>query len=110
MDKYALTKDFIRRVVDSARNELDLKSPVSFTYTPVKEGRKIAKLIFFPVKHPGNERGSLFFKQAVRRYGIAGQPKMDCCDATVEQIKGGLLWFKKKSHVRDNKRHHKGHI
>lgn len=76
-DKYALTKDFIRRVVDSARNELDLKSPVSFTYTPVKEGKKIAKLIFFPVKHPSNERGSLFFKQAVRRYGIAGQLSAD---------------------------------
>ena len=32
---------------------------------------------FFPVKHPGNERGSLFFKQAVRRYGIAGQLSAD---------------------------------
>ena len=76
-DKYALTKDFIRRVVESAKNELDMKSPVSFTYTPIKEGRKIVKLIFFPVKHPGNERSDMFFKQTVRRYGIAGQLSSD---------------------------------
>lgn len=72
-DKYAMTKDFIRRVVESAKHELDMKSPVSFTYTPFKEGRKIVKLLFFPVKHPANERSDMFFKQAIRRYGTAGQ-------------------------------------
>ena len=72
-DKYAMTKDFIRRVVESAKHELDMKSPVSFTYTPIKEGRKIVKLLFFPVKHPANERSDMFFKQAIRRYGTAGQ-------------------------------------
>lgn len=72
-DKYAMTKDFIRRVVESAKHELDMKSPVSFTYTPIKEGRKIVKLLFFPVKHPANERSDMFFKQTIRRYGTAGQ-------------------------------------
>lgn len=76
-DKYAMTKDFIRRVIESAKNELDMKSPVSFTYTPIKEGRKIVRLLFVPVKHPANRTPQMFMKQTVRKYGTAGQLSCD---------------------------------
>lgn len=75
--KYAMTKDFIRRVVEPAMKELDSKSPISFTYTPLKEGRKIAKLMFFPVRHEENQRADLYLKKTVRKYGYAGQLSKD---------------------------------
>jgi plasmid replication initiation protein len=76
-DKYAMTKDFIRRVVEPAMRELDHKSPISFTYTPLKEGRKITKIIFFPVRHEENVRPELILKKTVRKYGYAGQLSKD---------------------------------
>lgn len=70
-DKYSLTKDFIRRVVMSAKAELDQKSPVTFTFTAQKTGRKITHIIFFPVKQEAKRPHDDFFKEAIRRYGIA---------------------------------------
>ena len=47
--KYKLTADFIRWVIDAAKRELDKKSPYSFEYTPLKSGRKITRIKFWPV-------------------------------------------------------------
>lgn len=47
-DKYRLNADFIRRVIIPAQRELDEKSPVSFTYTPLKQGKKITSIRFCP--------------------------------------------------------------
>lgn len=51
-DKYTLTADFIRRVIDAAKTELDEKSPYSFTYkTDSQKGsKKITSIQFFPYK------------------------------------------------------------
>lgn len=68
-DKYPQNKDFIRKVIDSAKRELDEKSPVSFTYTPLKEGRKFTRIIFFPVRQHLLETPDLLFRSAVRKYG-----------------------------------------
>jgi len=68
-DKYPLTKDFIRRVVESAREELYEKSPVTFDYKPLKSGRKFTQIIFFPVKQPKLESTSSFLHSTVRKYG-----------------------------------------
>ena len=68
-DKYPVTKDFIRRVVESARSELDRKSPLTFTYRPLKEGRKFTRIMFVPVRQPGKEAPDTFFRTAVRKYG-----------------------------------------
>ena len=76
-DKYALNKDFIKRVVEAAQNELDMKSPVSFTFVPVKTGKKITHLTFTPVRHPANAPKDAFFKQSVRKYGTAGVLSQD---------------------------------
>jgi plasmid replication initiation protein len=48
--KYKETKDFIIRVIDSAKKELDAKSPLSFTYKKIKAGNKVVSLLFLPIK------------------------------------------------------------
>lgn len=67
--KYKLNKDFIRRVVESAKNELDLKSPVTFTFRPLKEGKKITRIMFYPLRQEGKEPQDAFFKEIIRKYG-----------------------------------------
>ena len=52
--KYSLTADFIRRVIEAAKRELDAKSQYSFEYTPLKSGRKITSIKFYPITHPQN--------------------------------------------------------
>lgn len=49
-DKYERINDFQKRVLDTAKRELDKSSPVSFDYKPYKQGRKIIGYEFFP-KH-----------------------------------------------------------
>lgn len=68
-DKYRLNKDFIRRVIESAKNELDSKSPVTFTYRPLKDGKKITRILFFPVRHQDRLPKDSLFKETARRYG-----------------------------------------
>lgn len=70
-NKYALTKDFIRYVVEPARNELTWKAPVTFEFTPIKEGKRITQLMFFPVRQPGKEAPDTFIKSTLRRYPSA---------------------------------------
>ena len=52
--KYTLNADFLRRVVDAAKIELDKKSPYSFDYHTLKKGKKIISIKFFPVQRPEN--------------------------------------------------------
>ena len=69
-DKYSLTKDFIRRVIDSAQSELNEKSPVTFTYTPLKDGKKITRIMFFPVRQDRFETSKAMLHRFVRQYGV----------------------------------------
>ena len=68
-DKYAFTKDFIKRVVESSKIELDQKSPVSFTYAPVKDGKRITQLIFFPVRFNALDSSDDDHRMILRKYG-----------------------------------------
>lgn len=68
-DKYAFTKDFIKRVVESSKIELDQKSPVSFTYAPVKDGKRITQLIFFPVRFNAQDSSDDNHRMILRKYG-----------------------------------------
>lgn len=69
--KYTLTKDFIKYVVESAKRELDRKSPVTFEYTRIKEGKKIDRLMFFPIRQSDKEAPDAFYKSALRKYSSA---------------------------------------
>jgi plasmid replication initiation protein len=75
--KYRFNKDFIRRVVDSAKNELDLKSPVTFTYRPLKDGKKITRIMFYPHRQEDKEPRDAFFREAVRKYGTGAHLSAD---------------------------------
>lgn len=55
VDKYKLTADFIRYVVEPAKKELDKKSPFTFIYTPLKSGRKITSIQFIPIYQASKE-------------------------------------------------------
>ena len=52
--KYAKPTDFIKRVVEQAKEELDKKSPYSFEYTPLKSGKRITSIRFYPIQIPQN--------------------------------------------------------
>lgn len=69
--KYPMTKDFIRRVIVSAQQELNSKSPVTFTFQPVKDGRKISQIVFFPVRQPRKEQPKAELHRIVRKYGYS---------------------------------------
>lgn len=53
-DKYAKVNDFFRYVIEPAKKELDKASPYSFEYKPIKTGRKITSIKFYPVYQPQN--------------------------------------------------------
>ena len=46
--KYQRNTDFIKRVVEASKQELDEKSPYSFEYKPLKTGREFTSIKFFP--------------------------------------------------------------
>ena len=58
-DKYKLTADFFRYVIEPAKKELDRSSPYSFEYTAIKTGRKITAIRFYPVYQPQNRDNSI---------------------------------------------------
>lgn len=51
-DKYKQINDFVRKVIEPAKKELDLAAPYSFDYEPVKDGRKIVAFTFTPIHYP----------------------------------------------------------
>jgi hypothetical protein len=50
--KYSDNNNFITKVVDSAKKELDDKSPYTFHYEKIKTGRKITSLKLIPIYQP----------------------------------------------------------
>lgn len=52
--KYERVNDFFRYVIEPAKRELDKSSPYSFEYRPIKTGRKITAIKFYPVYQPQN--------------------------------------------------------
>ena len=62
-DKYKLTTDFIKRVIEPAKKELDKCSPYTFHYESIKTGRKITSIRFIPIYQPQFEDPELKKKQ-----------------------------------------------
>lgn len=57
--KYKETKDFFKRTIDRAKEELDKCSPWSFTYKKGKTGNKFTSVTFIPKHLPQNEDETL---------------------------------------------------
>jgi len=69
-DKYKLTADFFRYVIEPAKKELDKASPYSFEYTPIKTGRKITSIKFYPVFQPQNRDGNIEARKLQKRTSL----------------------------------------
>jgi len=54
-DKYKLTADIKRKILDPSKKELDRISPYSFEFVPNFEGNKIVSYTFYPVYISENE-------------------------------------------------------
>jgi len=72
--KYKRVNDFIRFVIDTAKKELDKKSPIGFKYKTNKIGRSIHSITFQPYRIKENENpeyeGKEFQKQVSLRWDL----------------------------------------
>lgn len=81
-DKYKdRPADFIKKVVKVAKDELDKKSPYSFTYKPEKEGKKIKNILFTAVYIPENEDKELQKKQLKKKASVRWELSNQVIDA-----------------------------
>lgn len=70
-NKYKLTADFIRYVIDPAKKELDEDSPYSFEWSANKEGKKIVSFNFYPIFKPENRDSELYKKELQKQTGLS---------------------------------------
>jgi len=73
-NKYKQVNDFIKRVIEPAKKELDEKSPISFEFGINKKGNKYDSITFYPIAVPKNrdedvERKSIL-KQVALSYSL----------------------------------------
>jgi len=61
-NKYTFTADFIKRVIEASKKELDEKSPHSFEFSTVKAGKKITAITFYPYEIARNQDKNLQMK------------------------------------------------
>ena len=66
-NKYKLTADFLRYVIEPAKKELDKCSPYTFHYETIKTGLKITGIRFIPIHQPQFEDESLKKQKAVKQ-------------------------------------------
>lgn len=82
-NKYKLVADFLKRVIDPAKKELDKNSPYSFEYRVVKEGRKIISIKFYPVMIPQNRDPEIEAKKLKKQVS----PAWELDKMTVDYLK-----------------------
>lgn len=70
-NKYARNPDFVRYVVVAAKKELDEKSPYSFDYEVIKEGRFVTALKFIPKYQPEHQDEELEKKRLQKRTSLS---------------------------------------
>lgn len=70
-NKYKLTTDFIRRVIEPAQEELKEKAPFSFNYKTGCKGKKVIALTFFPYKIATNVDNDLERKNLQKQTALS---------------------------------------
>lgn len=68
---YKLTADFIRKVIESAKKELDECSPYTFEWTPQKEGKKIVGFCFYPILQPQFRDNDLYRQEIQKQTNLS---------------------------------------
>lgn len=71
-NKYAQTRDFIKKVIEPTKKELDNYCPYSFTWSPIKEGRKVIAISIHPVEIAGNRDDALEAKRLRAKVSVQG--------------------------------------
>lgn len=81
--KYPLPKDFFKRVIDPAKEELDRVAPWSFSYSPLTSRKQaggraaIVGVRFFPHYQPEHRDPDLAFKQTRLKYSEITAPGLN---------------------------------
>jgi len=87
-NKYKLTADFFRYVILPAKKELDKSAPYSFEYVPIKQGRKIVSIKFYPVYQPSNRDGSIEAKKLQKSTSL----RFDLDKITIDYLKQNYIF------------------
>ena len=69
-NKYKQVNDFIKRVIITAKEELDKKSPYSFEYNINKKGRKFQSITFYPVEIGKNKDEDIRLSNSLKELSI----------------------------------------
>ena len=68
---YERNYNFIQRIIETAKKELDEKSNWSFTYQPIKKGRSFELIEFTPVHFPERETAEVTRAEAIRQVNLS---------------------------------------
>lgn len=112
-NKYKLTKDFVKYVIERAKNELDEKAPYTYNYRLLgeriegKKGRtKIDRIIFYPHKNRRYDIVNSDDKELIQRYasGMISRPMKEILihkyNFTETEIKNNIeLLFKAEMEI-----------
>lgn len=99
-DKYKLTADFIRKVIEPAKKELDEFAPYSFEWIAEKEGKKIVKISFIPLYKPQNRDTDLYKRDLEKQTSLSWDLNRqvidylkNSLDFTIKEIKNNRELF-----------------
>ena len=70
-DKYKQINDFVRKVIEPAKREVDAAAPYSFDFEPVKDGRKIIAFKFTPLHYPQRENEDAEVRDLQRKLSLS---------------------------------------
>jgi len=91
-NKYKQINDFIRFVIEPAKKELDNKSPYTFTYSIIKEGRQYKNIKLYPVYQPKFRDSELEKKDLQKQVS----PAWDLPKNTLDYLKNGFEFSTKE--------------
>lgn len=109
-NKYKQTNDLVRYTIETAKEELDKKSPFSFDYEPVRKGKggKIVSFKFWRIinkNHPDFESQNIAIQERSDIYWHLTNPECDyllnVLDFDVPEIKKNMDTFKAVKEVAD---------
>ena len=105
-DKYKQINDFVRKVIEPAKRELDAAAPYSFDFEPVKDGRKIIAFKFTPLHYPQRENEDAEVRDLQRKLSLLGYPRPPCprlsknsIGFTEVEIKNNIEVFRRASEL-----------
>ena len=88
VDKYKQINDFVKRVIEPAKKELDEKSPYTFEYKINKTGRKFTSITFFPIYQAQNRDEDLETKALQKQIS----PSWDLSKNALDYLRNGFLF------------------